>query len=308
MPAVPGHEPLGTIAAIGDRAARRWGVDVGDRVAVETMLSCRFCAACLAGRYHLCERRRIYSYIPLEVPPGLWGAYAEYMFLDPNAILHRVDPTLPAPIAVLFNPLGAGFRWAVEVPGTGPGDVVLVLGSGQRGIASVIAARAAGAATIIVTGLAADAAKLEVARELGADFTIVADQEDVRARVADITGGRGADVVVEVTSYATAPVAESLRYVRAGGTVVLAGVKGGKAVPDFISDIAVTKEITLRGVIGVTSSGYRNAIRLLESRRVPVEKMHTHEFPLREADLAIRTLAGEVPGVRSLHSCLLPDT
>ena len=160
MPAVPGHEPLGRIAAIGDRAARRWGVDVGDRVAVETMLSCRFCAACLAGRYHLCERRRIYSYISLDVPPGLWGAYAEYMFLDANAIVHRIDPTLAAPIAVLFNPLGAGFRWAVEVPGTGPGDTVLILGSGQRGLASVVAARMAGAAKIIVTGLAVDAPKL----------------------------------------------------------------------------------------------------------------------------------------------------
>jgi threonine dehydrogenase-like Zn-dependent dehydrogenase len=307
MPAVPGHEPLGTIAAIGDRAARRWGVDVGDRVAVETMLSCRFCAACLAGRYHLCERRRIYSYIPLETAPGLWGAYAEYLYLDPSAILHRIDPTLPAEIAVLFNPLGAGFRWAVEVPGTGPGSTVLVLGSGQRGLASVIAARAAGAAKIIVTGLAVDAAKLQIARELGADATIVADEEDVRQRVTELTDGRGADVVVEVTSYATAPVAESLRYARAGGTVVLAGVKGGKAVPDFVSDLAVTKEITIRGVIGVTSSGYRSAIRLLESRAVPVAKMHTHEFPLRDAALAIRMLAGEIAGERSIHSCLLPD-
>jgi threonine dehydrogenase-like Zn-dependent dehydrogenase len=307
MPAVPGHEPLGTIAAIGDRAAKRWGVDVGDRVAVETMLSCRFCAACLAGRYHLCERRRIYSYIPLDEPPGLWGAYAEYMFLDATTIVHRVDPTLPAPIAVLFNPLGAGFRWAVEVPATGPGDTVLILGPGQRGLASVIAARAAGASTIIVTGLPADAPKLAVARELGADHTLDAANEDVRARVAELTSGRGADVVVEVTSYATAPVAESLRYVRPGGTVVLAGVKGGKAVPDFVSDLAIAKEITIRGVIGVTSSGYRSAIRLLESRRVPVEKMHTHEFPLRDAELAVRMLAGEIPGERPIHSCLLPE-
>jgi threonine dehydrogenase-like Zn-dependent dehydrogenase len=305
-PVVPGHEPLGTIAAIGDRAARRWGVDVGDRVAVETMLSCRFCAECLGGRYHLCERRRIYSYIPLAEPPGLWGAYAEYMFLDATTIVHRIDPALPAPIAVLFNPLGAGFRWAVEIPGTKPGDTVLVLGPGQRGLASVIAARAAGASTIIVTGLAADAAKLAVARELGAQHTIDVENEDARRRVAEITGGRGADVVIEVTSYATEPVAESLRYVRPGGVVVLAGVKGGKAVPGFVSDLVVAKEISIRGAIGVTSWGYRSAIRLLESRAVPVEKMHTHEFPLRDAELAIRTLAGEVAGERSIHSCLLP--
>src|SRR5688572_19707951 len=189
MPAVPGHEPLGTIAAIGDRAALRWGVDVGDRVAVETMLSCRFCAPCLGGRYHLCERRRIYSYIPLDVAPGLWGAYAEYLYLDASAILHRIDRSLPASTAVLFNPLGAGFRWAVEVPEPKPGDVVLVLGSGQRGLASVIAARIAGAAKIIVTGRAVDEKKLTLARELGADHTLVADQEDVRQRVVELTDG-----------------------------------------------------------------------------------------------------------------------
>ena len=194
------------------------------------------------------------------------------------------------------------------MPGTGPGDVVLILGSGQRGLASVVASRFAGAAKILVTGLAIDEKKLRLARELGADHTIVADQEDVRQRVAELTDGRGADVVVEVTSYATAPVAESLRYVRPGGTVVLAGVKGGKAIPDFISDIAVTKEITIRGVIGVTSSGYRSAIRMLESRSVPVEKMHTHDFALRDAEQAIKTLAGEVPGDRSIHSCLIPES
>ena len=88
MPAVPGHEPLGIVAAIGDRAARRWGVDVGDRIAVETMLSCHHCDTCLQGSYHLCGSRRIYSYIPLSDDPGLWGSYAQYIYLDPNCVVH----------------------------------------------------------------------------------------------------------------------------------------------------------------------------------------------------------------------------
>ena len=128
MPAVPGHEPLGTVVSIGDRAARRWGVDVGDRIAVETMLSCRHCDACLGGSYHLCDTRRIYSYIPLSDEPGLWGSYSQYMYLDPNAVVHKVDPTLAPETAVMFNPLGAGFRWAVEIPETGPGDTVVIMG------------------------------------------------------------------------------------------------------------------------------------------------------------------------------------
>jgi len=308
-PLIPGHEPLGVIEKIGDRAAQRWHVDVGDRVAVETMLPCHHCRSCLVGRYHLCRgagRTRMYSYLPLSEPPSLWGAYAEYMYLDPGSIVHKIDPGLPAEIAVLFNPLGAGFRWAVEVPQTAPGDTVVILGPGQRGLASVLACREVGAGTIIVTGLEADARKLALAREFGADFTIDVENEDPKARIRELTNGGGADVVVDVSSYATAPVVGALDYVKPGGTIVLAGVKGFRPIPDFVSDKIVLKEITIRGVIGVTVGAYERAIRMLESRRVPIEKMHTHNFGLREAETAIRTLAREIPGEESIHSCLLP--
>jgi threonine dehydrogenase-like Zn-dependent dehydrogenase len=306
MPVIPGHEPLGVIEKIGDAAARRWGVDVGDRVAVETMISCRFCGPCLAGSYHLCRARRMYSYTPVSEPPGLWGSYAEYMYIDANSIVHKMDPTLRPEIAVMFNPLGAGFRWAVEIPETGPGDTVAILGPGQRGLASVLACREAGARQIIVTGLAADARKLELAREFGAHATVDVENENAKRRIRELTNGDGADVVVDVSSYSTQPVAESLDYVRPGGTIVLAGVKGFKPIPDFVSDKIVMKEIAVRGAIGVTSSGYDSAIRLIEQRKHPIEKMHTHDFSLREAELAIRTLARQVPGEESVHSCLLP--
>jgi threonine dehydrogenase-like Zn-dependent dehydrogenase len=219
-----------------------------------------------------------------------------------------VSPDLPASIGVLFNPLGAGFRWAVEMPRTQPGDTVVILGPGQRGLASVIALREVGAGTIIVTGLAADADKFVVARRFGADHCIDVDHEDPVKRVKEITGGRGADVVVDVSSYATKPVADALSMVRAGGTVVLAGVKGFKAVDNFVSDLIVLKEIRVLGAIGVTSTGYRAAIRLIESGRVPVAAMHTHDFPLEDAALAIRTLAREVEGDASIHSCLIPPS
>ena len=306
-PIIPGHEPLGIIESIGDGAARRWGVDVGDRVAVETMLGCRSCPDCFTGNYHLCPTKQIYSYITIDQAPGLWGAYSQYMYIAPNAVVHKVDPALAPEIAVMFNPLGAGFRWAVEMPNTRPGDTVLILGPGQRGLASVIACREVGAGDIIVTGLAADENKLALAREFGATHTINVDEEDTAQRVRELTNGRGADVVVEVTSYATEPVAGSLDYARQGGTIVLAGVKGMKEVPGFVSDKAVLKELTIKGAMGVTWAAYDAAIRLIESGRVPVEKMHTHNFALEDAELAIRTLAREIPGEESVHSCLLPD-
>jgi threonine dehydrogenase-like Zn-dependent dehydrogenase len=305
---IPGHEPLGVIAKIGDGAAQRWGVDVGDRVAVETMLSCRFCSNCLSGRYHLCKSRRIYSYIPLSDEPGLWGSYSEFMYLDPNSVVHKIDSSLPPEVAVMFNPLGAGYRWAVEIPKTGPQDTVVIMGPGQRGLASVLACREVGAKKIIVTGLAADKAKLNLALEFGADAVIDVENENPKDRILELTDGQGAEVVVDVSSYATAPVADALNYVSMGGTIVLAGVKGFKPIPNFVSDKIVMKEISIRGAIGVTASGYTSAIRLLESRRTPIEKMHTHNFELRDAELAIKTLAREIPNEESIHSCLLPGT
>src|SRR5207244_9120466 len=166
-------------------------------------IPCGHCRACLEGRYQVCRGRGgmfAHGYVRLSHPPGLWGGYADYMYLDPGSVLHKVRADIPASIAVMFNPLGAGFRWAVEIPATAPGDSVLVLGPGQRGLASVIAARAAGADTIIVTGLSRDARKLALARELGADHVIDVEREDARARVRKLTGGRGAEVVIGVTA------------------------------------------------------------------------------------------------------------
>ncbi|MCR9097195.1 MAG: alcohol dehydrogenase catalytic domain-containing protein [bacterium] len=307
LPVIPGHEPLGRIAAIGDAAAERWQVDVGDRVAVETLLACQACAECLAGRYQRCPRLRVYSLISLDDSPGLWGAYAQYMYLAPTSILHRVDPALPTSIAALFNPLAAGFRWSVEVPETRPGDSVLIMGPGQRGLASVVACKQAGAGPILVSGLAADAAKLEVARGFGADVTIDVENEDLHERVREATGGRGPDVVVDVSPYATQPILDAISLVRRGGTIVLAGIKGTNQVNGLASDQIVGKEITIKGATGSTSSGYRSAIETIESRRMELAPMHTHDFALEDAERAIRTLAREIPGEESIHSCLLPE-
>ncbi len=308
LPVVPGHEPLGFIERIGRDAAKRWGVREGDRVVVEPILSCGRCRSCRDGKRHLCASTgtfRCYSYIPLDVAPGLWGAYADYMYLAPETVVHKIDPRLPAELAVLYNPLGAGFRWAGEIGAVREGDAVVILGPGQRGLASVIVAARAGAREIIVSGLAKDRAKLALARRFGATHTINVEEEDLVDRVFDITGGEGADVVVEVTAYAVEPVAQSLLLARRGGTIVLAGVKGMKEVPDFVSDRAVLKELTIRGALGVTSSAFRAAIDLIESREIDLSPMHTHSFPLSQAERAIRTLAGET-NEEAIHCCLLP--
>ena len=184
-------------------------------------------------------------------------------------------------------------------------DTIVVLGAGQRGLACVIAARAAGAGKIIVTDLARAAGKLEFARELGADATIVADEEDVVARVSDLTGGRGADIVVDVTPTATQPVIDAVAFVRNGGTIVLSGVKGGPKV-ELDTDEMVRKSITMRGVFTVDSPAYRRAIRLLESGAQPFDRLHTASYPLERAEEAIHHLAGRLDGPPAINVAIAP--
>lgn len=307
---IPGHEPVGIIEAIGDVAAQRWGVRVGDRVAVETMLPCGYCRPCVKGKYNLCRASgkmiHAYGYRDVSEKPSLWGGHAEVLYLDPHALVHKVDPDLPPELAVMFNPLGAGVRWAHRLPGTGIGDSVVVLGCGQRGLASVVAAREAGAGKVIVTGLGVDGPKLELARELGADVAVDVEANDIVDVVREVTGGEMARVVVEVTSGSTQPVIDALELAAQGGTVVLAGAKYGK-VPQFDSNRVLMKELTLLGALAVDYDSYEAAIRIIESRRYPLEKMHTHTFGLDEADRALRILGNEVDGEYGIHLSLAPN-
>ena len=91
-------------------------VDVGDRIAVETMLSCRHCSPCLGWLLSPLQLAAHLFLHPALGRPGLWGSYAQYMYLDPNCVVHKVDSSLDRLDGVMFNPLGAGFRWAVEIP------------------------------------------------------------------------------------------------------------------------------------------------------------------------------------------------
>jgi threonine dehydrogenase-like Zn-dependent dehydrogenase len=303
LPMVPGHEPLGILEEASAAACQRWGVQPGDRVAVEILIPCRACDLCLAGRYMSC-RNRIGSHggSNPERGLGLWGGFAEYIHLHPNSILHKVRADIPAEIAVMFNPLGAGVRWGVHLGGVGLGDTVLILGCGQRGLAAVLACRAAGARTIIVTGLSRDAEKLALALEFGADHAIDVEAEDTVSRVRDLTGGAGADVVLELTPMAAQPVRDALDAVRWGGRVVLAGLKGGRPL-ELSTDVIINKALTVAGAFSVDSRAYAEAIRLIETGQFPLARMHTHTFGLEDVARAIETLASDGSAV---HVAIVP--
>jgi threonine dehydrogenase-like Zn-dependent dehydrogenase len=307
LPMIPGHEPLGVIEEITDETAARWGVQAGDRVAVEILIPCRSCGRCLAGNYMNC-RNRIGSHGGFNPPARkdkLTGGYAEYIDLHPNSIVHPMRNDIPAEIAVMYNPLGAGVRWALHYGGVHLGSNVLVLGAGQRGLAAILASRYVGAGTIIATGLSRDAAKLELAKEFGADVAINVEEENTVERVRELTDGEGVDVVLDLTPIAVSPIQDAVDAVRWGGTIVLAGLKGGRKL-ELSTDQLVNKALTVKGAFSVDAAGYENAIKLIESGQFPLHKMQTHKFGLNDVEHAIQLLAGEVPGEDGIHVAIMP--
>lgn len=302
-PIIPGHEILGWIDRVGAEAAKRWKVKEGDRVVVEGIIACGHCFQCAIGNATLCEANLGYGlYQSTNSAPGLWGGYASHMYLHPNSLVHKVSDAIPRDVLSLFNPLANGVRWAYEAPNTQIGETVVIEGPGQRGILCAVAAREAGAGTIIVTGTSQDEHRLALAKQLGADVTINVQKENPVEVVRELTGGRGADVVVEVSAGATQPIIDAVDMVRRGGRIVLAGLKSFKPVGDLITDKIVINEIQLIGVLSAGWVSIERSLDILKRRGDELKPLCTHMFPLDQTDTAVRALGREVDeGGEAIH-------
>jgi threonine dehydrogenase-like Zn-dependent dehydrogenase len=303
---IPGHEPVGTIAAVGKDAAKRWGVQPGDRVVVGAFVPCRQCEYCAQGMFSSCPEQLSLGFVPIAQAPSLYGGFADYLYLPPNAMLYKMSSSVGLDIAPFYNALTCGVDWVTDAGGVSLGSTVVILGSGPRGIACGLVAKAVGAETVIMTGLTGDARKLEIARELGIDAIVDVQQEDVRERVAELTGGRLADVVIDVVPRVASTLNDALVVVKPRGTVVVAGMKGENAVPDFRSDQIIMKAVTIKGVRGKRNSSYPLAISILESGRFPLERLEPRTYALEDAYEAIQDQAGLGDGPGSLCVSIAP--
>lgn len=316
VPRILGHENVGLIEKLGDLAAERWGVKVGDYVALEEYLPCGNCNLCRAGEYRACEgtnrwsRGLRYGSTTTDVWPGLWGGYSQFQYIHPRAVMHRVPANVPPRMAAMALPLGNGFQWAVLDGGASVGETVVVQGPGQQGLACAVAAKAAGARTVIVTGLARDRRRLDVAKRLGADHTLAVDEESMRDRVAEITNGKGADLVLDVSSGgATEVVNGGLDVLKPRGGRFIAASFKQKAVDGFALDTVIAKTIRFQGVRGHSFKAVEMGLELMSAGTMDLEAMSTHEFGLDGVDEALRLVAGEIQdknGNQSIHVTIDP--
>jgi threonine dehydrogenase-like Zn-dependent dehydrogenase len=305
-PYVAGHEIVGRIERIGAVAAERWKLGTGARVAVESIVSCGSCTMCKQGRALFCPQRLIYGLTPAARAPGLLGGYAEYLVLQANTEVYPLPDHLSVQDAVLFNPLGSGFDWACRAAGTQVGDSVLIIGPGQRGLCSVLAANETGASRIIVAGRGRRPWKLDLARELGATDVINTDEQSLVDTIREMTNGEWIDRVIDTSPMATGPVLEAIECVRPEGTVVLAGMKEAGGDLGAAANAIMRKAATVRGVFSVSDWAKRQAIKSLSAAKYPVERLHTHTFSIDELDQACQILGGEIEGNDAIHITVTP--
>lgn len=287
-PLIPGSQIVGRIA----EKPRADFPDVGTRVVVEPLIRCGTCPSCASGVSSCISRRpmNMYGQLPSTEGPGLWGGLAERVYLDPRSVVHTVTDDIQAEAATFAHPLAAGYTWAVELAALSPGESVLILGPGPRGLACLLAAQAAGAGWIGITGLDHDADRLDLATRLGADLTVDVQTDDLGVAVAGSLGTRP-DVVIDVTSNDPEAIYTGFDLVRSGGRVILASTKGNRPLQALFSDIIVAKELSIRGALGASHTAYRWASRQLESDP-RIDDMVSHQFPLDESNRAIQATAG----------------
>ena len=312
-PVIMGHENIGYIAKAGRTFTQRKGLKEGDLVFLEHYVMCGKCEWCHSGQYRHCINTDWrdnpdgirYGYTSSERPPHLWGGFAQYVYLPWNSVVHKVPDGLTPELAGLATPMANGIEWSLFDGGVGYNSTVLIQGPGQQGLSQTVICKQAGASLIIVTGTSKDAARLAVAKELGADYVIDVQQEDALTRIMAITGGKGVDVVLDCTAGAgTTPVllgVDALK--RKGGTIVVQGEMN--EFPNFPIAKVTLKFITIKSARGHSYKACELALQQLASHRFPLEKVTTHTFGLADTALAIKSVGGEgAPGV--IHVSLMP--
>jgi len=268
-PLVMGHEAAGVVVSVGERVT---DLEIGTRVTFDSMVSCGECEFCRKGDGNLCDNRMV-----LGVSCGEYrrhGAFAERISV-PRRIVYRLPESLSFEHAALVEAVSVAVH-AVNVTPIQLGDTAVIVGSGMIGLLTLQAARAAGASQIIAVDV--NNKRLDVAKELGADYGLNAQEESIPDVVRKLTEGRGADVALEVVG-ATGTINTAIESVRKGGNVTLVG--NVSPTIELPLQSVVTREISLKGTCGCNGE-YPQCIDLMNRGIINVAPLITAEISLDE--------------------------
>src|ERR1043165_421710 len=267
----PGHEYMGTVAALGPDVDE---FEIGERISVEIHAGCGQCKRCRQGMYTSClnygkpEKGHRANGFTTD------GGFAEYAVNHINT-LARVPDTMSDAEATLVVTAGTSMYGLTELGGLVAGESVVVIGPGPIGLLAVAVAKALGASPVILTGTRD--ARLAIGRELGADRTINVARENAVEIVADY--------VVECAG-TEATVNEAIHMANRGGKICLAAFPHDPVTMDLAH--VVKNNIYVYGIRGEGQSATRRAMALMAEKRFDATKIHTHTFPLADLPTALR--------------------
>jgi len=290
-PVVLGHEFSGQIIELGPEVQH---YAVGDRVVGEPHTqACGHCYLCRTGNVQICPTKRSPGW-------GIDGAFTKYLKM-PERLLHRIPDNMSFDTAAVTEPTANTVHDVIERAKVEAGDFVVVLGPGPIGLLAGLTARAAGARHIVMIGAPNDEAiRLKKARELGFETVLNVAESKPADVVRDLTGGWGADLVIECSGAAPA-IASTVDLVRKKGRICAIGLTGKENI-SFPWDKAAAKVIDLIFNMSTSYSSWDRSLNLIATGRIPAGEVISHRMPLTEWQRAFT----EIEAQRALKVLLIP--
>ena len=268
-PHILGHEICAEVAELGPGVS---GIQVGQRVLVETSVGCGVCEACRKGNRHLCANREEIGTAPHS------GGYAQYIKAPAPNVIPIPDEVTDEEAAIFESvvcPSGGLMRLGVRM-----GETVVVYGVGPAGLAFIQTAKALGAGKVIA--VARNKKRLERTLSFGADEIICSSEENTKERILELTKGNGPGLVCDTTG-ATNIIDEAVEIAANGGRVVLYGLPAESASMEFPIKTIIMKQLEVHGVEN-NPYVWEPLLQLVAGGRVNLKDMVTHTFPLEQIE------------------------
>ncbi|CAH1252770.1 SORD [Branchiostoma lanceolatum] len=266
-PMILGHEASGTVSEVGEGVTH---LKVGDRVAIEPGVPCRYCDYCKGGRYNLCLEMQFCATPPVDGSLARYYVHAaDFCFKLPDHVSYEEG--------ALLEPLSVGVH-ACRRAGVTIGSKVLICGAGPIGLVCLLVAKAMGAAQVAITDI--DTKRLEVAKQMGAHCPVLVKSRDGREVAEQVVQALGCnpDVTVECSG-AEPSVQTGIFATKSGGVLVLVGL-GPPTINIPIVNAAV-REVDIRGIFRYANC-YPTALSMVASGQVDVKPLVTHRFSLEQ--------------------------
>lgn len=274
VPFIIGHEFSGIITEVGKNVKRFKG---GERVTAENSRSvCGHCRYCMTGNYNLCKERRATGY-------AFDGAFTSYCVV-PEERIHLLPENVDFITAALTDPSACAYHAVQELTGVNAGDIVLITGAGTMGLFSLQYVKANGGIAII-TGVAKDKKRLDLAKELGADVTVDVSRGDLTDIVLDMSNGEGVDVALECSG-AEEAAKECLELLRRQGKYTQIGIFGHPVTFDL--DRVLYGEIRLIGSFSQKYTAWSAALKLFSQGKILTKPLVTDILPLEQWEEGFR--------------------